>query len=187
MKRAVRIIAVAVGLACVLMTFGGVHAQDMGAQRLEKSGYSVNVAYGQANDDIDIYRLGIKKNWCRSLYDTGFGYLSGYFEASVNSWDHDDDSVTAIGLSPVFAFYFGSPDQAVLPYVEAGIGAALISQTMIGGRDMASKFQFEDRVGIGLKYERFDICFRYMHYSNAGISEPNDGIDILMFSAGFDF
>lgn len=174
MKRLMMVI-----LSLTLLSAGTVMAQD--------SGCWASSGYGQAGDDIDIFRLGVKKEFGSSFYETGFGFLSGYWEGSLNYWAHDEDRITAVGFSPVFAFYFGRPGVRMLPYIEAGIGVAVLSETVINGRDMSSKFQFEDRIGAGIRYDRFDLNVRYMHYSNAGISEPNDGIDILMFTLGMAF
>lgn len=64
------------------------------------------------------------------------------------------------------------------PYVEFGIGAALFSKTRVGDHKLGSSFNFENRIGVGLKLpgdQRLGI--RAMHYSNAGIKEPNVGIE----------
>lgn len=150
-------------------------------------GFGGSLGYGQAQDDIDIYRLGIKKDFSGRYFETDAGFLSGYYEVSLNYWDHPENNVTALAVSPVFAYYFGQPESILLPYLEAGIGGALLSDTRIGNRDMSTTFQFEDRIGMGIKYDRFDVNFRYMHYSNASIKKPNDGIDILIFTASFQF
>jgi len=67
---------------------------------------------------------------------------------------------------------------------------ALISDQEIARRDLSSTFQFEGRIGVGLRFgqqQQRDINFRFLHYSNAGISRPNDGIDIFMLSYGYAF
>ncbi len=158
-----------------------------GAAMAQDKRYSVTLGHGESKDGIDIWRVGLKRSFARPLYTWENGFLSGYVEGSLNRWIHDKNSVTAIGASPVVACYFGQPGSRILPYVELGIGAAFLSETRIGNRDMASAFQFEDRIGAGIRYDRFDINFRYMHYSNAGLKYPNDGIDIFLLTAGFGF
>jgi lipid A 3-O-deacylase len=133
---------------------------------------------------IGVYRLG-------AIKDTGFrwlpndtGWLSLYCEASFNYWEKDND-VYGAAFSPVFIYFFGSPESAVQPYIEAGIGVAGISDTRIGDRNMSTAFQFEDRVGLGVRAEPFDFNVRYMHYSNGSVKEPNDGVDLLLFTVSY--
>jgi lipid A 3-O-deacylase len=46
---------------------------------------------------------------------------------------------------------------------------------------------FEDRIGVGIRIKNMDLNFRYMHYSNAGFKEPNDGIDIFIGTLAWYF
>jgi lipid A 3-O-deacylase len=85
----------------------------------------------------------------------------------------------------VVAYYFGSESAAVRPYVGGSIGAAWLSDTMIDGRDLSTRFQFEDRVGIGVAWRRLDAYLSYVHYSNASVKAPNDGIDGVMLTVGW--
>ena len=153
----------------------------------ESSGYGISFGYGEADPDIDIYRLGIKKDFTSKWFESDFGYFSGYFELSYNRWEHDNGDINAVALSPVFAYYFGSESNTVRPYIEGGIGVAFLDEYNIADRHMSTNFQFEDRIGIGTKIGFFDLNFRYMHYSNASIKSPNNGIDIWIFTTSIDF
>ncbi|MNE17024.1 Lipid A deacylase PagL precursor [compost metagenome] len=43
---------------------------------------------------------------------------------------------------------------------------------------MSTSFQFEDRLGFGLRFAGGqEVGVRAIHYSNAGIKTPNDGIE----------
>jgi len=148
----------------------------------------VSFGYGEEkNDDIDIYRLSLKKNFGRTFLVNPSGWLSGYFEGSINYWHHTDDDIYALALSPVFVYYFGSDTDSAVPYIEGGIGVAIISDTEIGGVDMTTTFQFEDRIGAGIRTDKLDFNFRYMHYSNGSMSQPNDGIDIWIGTLSYRF
>ena len=139
------------------------------------------------HDDISIYRLGVRKDVDYKAFENPTGWLSGYFEASLGYWSKRDDQVYVGAISPVFVYYFGEPTWTVQPYIEAGIGVSCISETKIDSRDLASAFQFEDRVGFGVKIKYVDVSVRYMHYSNASISDPNDGMDIFIGTVGWCF
>jgi lipid A 3-O-deacylase len=141
----------------------------------------------EKNDDIDIYRLGLKKNFGRNFLVNKTGWLSGYFEGSLNYWHHSNNDIYGAALSPVFVYYFGTETNPIIPYIEAGIGVCVISDTEIGDVDMTTAFQFEDRIGGGIRTEKLDFNFRYMHYSNGSMSQPNDGIDILIGSLSYRF
>ena len=57
-----------------------------------------------------------------------------------------------------------------------------------GDRELGSAFNFEDRLGAGLKIgDTQRVGARVIHYSNAGIKEPNDGIESfsLFYSHAF--
>ena len=76
----------------------------------------------------------------------------------------------------MFVYEFGSGN--VKPFIEAGIGLAVFSGTSAGDQELGSAFNFEDRIGAGLKIGNSQrIGIRAMHYSNAGIKQPNDGIE----------
>jgi len=153
-------------------------------------GFIDEISFGvgeEKNDDIDIYRLGLKKDFGRQFLANPSGWLSGYFEGSINYWHHTADDIYAAALSPVFVYYFGTETSSVLPYIEAGIGVCVISDTEIGGVDMTTAFQFEDRIGAGIRTEKLDFNFRYMHYSNGSISQPNEGVDILIGTLSYRF
>ena len=74
----------------------------------------------------------------------------------------------------VYEFAGGS----VKPYLEAGIGVALFSHTEVEGNRLGTAFQFEDRVGFGLRFAGgHEVGIRATHYSNAGISSTNDVVE----------
>ncbi|MDD5405512.1 MAG: acyloxyacyl hydrolase [Sulfurovaceae bacterium] len=147
----------------------------------------VTLGAGNSKDDIGIYRLGLRKNFDRTFLDSDYGWLSGYYEASTNYWEKDGDRIYGIAFSPVFVYYIGDKSNSIHPYIEAGIGGACLSDTKIKNRDMSSNLNFEDRAGIGIRTGSFDLNARYLHYSNASIVQPNDGIDIFMFTISYIF
>ncbi len=151
------------------------------------SGYGVALGYGRSQDDIDVYRLGLQKEFGSQWLENSTGYLSGYFELSCNLWRHSGEKTHGGALSPVFVYYFDKGNRAWVPYAEAGIGVALIDDEQINGRNLATHFQFEDRIGVGIRSLPFDLNFRYMHYSNGSITKSNDGIDILLGTLSWYF
>jgi lipid A 3-O-deacylase len=165
---------------CVLLFCTGVGA--------EPGRFSVSGGYGKSADSIDIFRFGVQKPFFTRWFESSTGSLSGYFELSYNVWDKSGDTTNGVAFSPVFVYCFNLTDfQHIIPYVEAGIGAAYIDDYHIAGRNLSSHFQFEDRIGIGVQVYRMDFKFGYMHYSNAGLKSPNDGIDIFIGTVAWWF
>jgi lipid A 3-O-deacylase len=173
-------------LICLLVHYAIAAAQAAEPEKLNAISFDI----GEGNRGIDIYRLGWQRDFSHWV-ENWWAPLSGYFETSLNYWkgsksDRSGNDIFAIAFSPVFAVNF-CRDCKYTPYIEAGIGVALLSDTDIDNRDMSSTFQFEDRLGVGIKRGDFDIHLRYMHYSNAGLSRPNDGIDIFLGGLAYKF
>jgi lipid A 3-O-deacylase len=148
----------------------------------------VSLGIGRSRDDIDIYHLGFQKQFGGNLLEWKTGYLSGYHEGSMNHWRYKEESVQQVAYSPVFVCGFDDFGSGIFPYLEGGIGVSFISEKEIKDRDMSSYFQFEDRIGVGVKIgkeRRHNLNFKYLHYSNADIKQPNEGIDIFMLSYAF--
>jgi len=123
-------------------------------------------------------RVGMGFGWDKFWFETDTGRLTGYWDAGYTYWEAGDASGGAHSLSfaPVFVYEFGSGN--VKPFIEAGIGVAVFSGTSAGDQDFGSAFNFEDRIGAGLKIgETQRVGLRAIHYSNAGIKQPNDGIE----------
>ena len=74
-------------------------------------------------------------------------------------------------------------------YVEGGIGLYLLSHTINNDvTHMSTSFEFGSHIGAGLRIgERREtrIGIALQHLSNAGIKEPNSGVNFLLVSASF--
>jgi lipid A 3-O-deacylase len=149
-------------------------------------GFSLGL--GRARGAIDIYHVGFRKQFENHWLESRKGYLSGYHEISLNYWKHGSESVKQVAYSPVFTYVFAGPTGFMPFYIESGIGVSCISDKIISGRDLSTYFQFEDRIGVGLRIEGrhiYDLNVKYVHYSNVGIKQPNDGIDSFMVSYSY--
>ena len=143
------------------------------------AGDAIEFTLGQASDDIDVYRLAWRRPWSNRWFVSATGELTGFHTISLNRWQADGDSLDAIAYSPVFVYRF---NQTSLPYLKLGLGAAYLSDTTIKNRNLSSYFQFEDQLGVGWQWGIHDLSLVYRHYSNAGFSHPNQGIDMVMIA-----
>jgi lipid A 3-O-deacylase len=149
-------------------------------------GFSLGM--GRARGSIDIYHVGFRKQFESHWLESGVGYLSGYHEISLNYLKHGSESIKLAAYSPVFTYVFARLTNFIPLYIESGIGVSCISDKIISGRHLSTNFQFEDRIGVGLRIGRrhiYDLNIKYVHYSNIGIKQPNDGIDGLMVSYSY--
>lgn len=140
---------------------------------------AVTLELGQSSESEMTYRAGMQFDFGRPLWqsDGGAVLLDGFWDAGLTYWDGVD--AFSASLSPVLRLNFPRAMNQVTPFVEAGIGVALFSKTdLADGANIGSAFQFEDRIGLGLRLASgSEVGLRYYHYSNAGIKKPNNGID----------
>jgi opacity protein-like surface antigen len=90
-----------------------------------------------------------------------------------------------VGLTPLIRYNFATRSRW-MPFVDAGAG---VSATNIEGPDLTGTFQFNIQVGAGTHYFLSDrtaltVQYRWLHFSNAHIREPNHGTNTQMFHAG---
>ncbi|HSC84792.1 MAG TPA: acyloxyacyl hydrolase [Pseudomonas sp.] len=148
----------------------------LGLASLSAQAVDFSVAAGQSGESTTVLRLGAQWDWDKSWMQSDVGRLTGYWDAGYTYWVGDDTaSNNSISFSPVFVYEFAG--STVKPYIEGGIGVALFSSTELEGNDLGSSFQFEDRLGAGLRFSGQEVGIRAVHYSNAGIEQPNDGVE----------
>ncbi|MHA6494056.1 acyloxyacyl hydrolase [Pseudomonas borbori] len=153
--------------ACTAISMAGIGA----AQAAD-----VTFAIGQSSESTMVYRLGTQFDFNRSWWQSDVGRLTGYWDAGYTYWDGDETSSNhSVSIAPVFVYEFAG--QNVQPYIEAGIGIAAFANTELEDRDLGSSFQFEDRIGVGMRFAGQEVGLRAIHYSNAGLKQPNDGIE----------
>jgi len=138
---------------------------------------NVTAAVGQTGESTMTYRLGVQFDFGSSWFQSSVGRLTGYWDAGYTYWEGDETSANhSLSLTPVFVYEFAG--DSVKPYLEAGIGVAAFESTEIEGKKLGSSFQFEDRLGAGLRFAGgHEVGIRAIHYSNAGLKNPNDGIE----------
>lgn len=66
-------------------------------------------------------------------------------------------------------------------YFEAGFGGYLLSKTINNDENrLPSSWQFGSHVGIGMKFGPGTVGLGLQHLSNAGIKQPNGGMDLVL-------
>ena len=116
---------------------------------------------------------------------TGEAHLS-YWHTNEGAFHHD---IYALGLQPMVRFI---KDQgAIRPYIEAGVGLRLLSHATITDQySMGTAFQFTEVVGVGAQFgahQQYQAGCRFQHISNAGMKEPNPGINFTQLYLQYNF
>lgn len=137
----------------------------------------VEFAVGATSDSTMTYRLGMQFDWDKSWLQSDVGRLTGYWSGAYTYWEGDKTSSNhSLSFSPVFVYEFAG--QNVKPYIEAGVGVAFFSNNELENNVIGQSFQFEDRLGFGLRFAGgHEVGIRATHYSNAGMSNDNDGVE----------
>jgi len=156
---------------------------------------AVAVEGGIGDDDVGRFGLSAQFEWGAKWFAAGDWYLGGYWDLNGSYWDGDDgrsgeDSLFAIGLTPVFRVQPHSALGGWKPYVEFGVGPHLQSETGIGNKDFDINFAFGSHLGVGARFgarQQYELGFRYQHLSNASIGDSNPGINFSLFRLGYHF
>jgi lipid A 3-O-deacylase len=144
-----------------------------GAQAADLSG-----AVGATGQGGVTARAAVGFNWDKQWLKSSTGLLTGYWDLGYTYWEAGKEAGArhSFSFSPVFVYEFG--EGPIKPFVEAGIGVAMFTGASAGDQQFGSAFNFEDRLGAGVKFsDGQKVGVRAIHYSNASIKQPNDGIE----------
>jgi len=148
----------------------------------------VSIVYGHSdssNVNVNMGRVGVQWDWNKKLVELGNWNLGGYWESDAGYWSNSSvarthANIMDIGFTPVFRIQ-QTTRSFIAPYAEAAVGLHFLSATSLNAqRQFGSSFQFGDHLGAGIRFGdkgQYDVGYRYQHFSNAGIKEPNQGIN----------
>jgi hypothetical protein len=158
---------------------------------------TLTVAAGQtfksSTTEHNSYRVEVNFHWKPEFWSNDSLALSLNHAVSVMTF-RDKNTVNAISWAPNLIL---TPRRraGMYPYAQLGFGAAYLSHDVFksdtppryryngdiiyddGTSDMGSHWQFESSFALGLTKDRFSIRAKIYHYSNAGFSQENGGMD----------
>lgn len=120
--------------------------------------------------------------------------VRAYPEIQLTRFERHDEQLTQVGGFAIGRL--GPADGGLRPFMEVGLGGNLFSRDHIGSRSLSTRFQFGELLGLGVAWgghpngdDRGEswLGLRYVHFSNAGIRHPNDGLDNLELIIGHRF
>ena len=139
---------------------------------------SAEVGRGDHNTSM----LGVGLQWVPHPDWLAERHWDYYWDVSIANWHSDTGTVHDFGVTPVLR-YARNPRRW---YFEGGIGAHIFSDSHVSSDlGFSTRFQFGDQLGIGYRFERYDISLRLQHLSNGGIRNPNPGINLLELRAQY--
>ncbi|MDN7537978.1 acyloxyacyl hydrolase, partial [Burkholderia cenocepacia] len=108
---------------------------------------------------------------------------------SFNRPQHTKFLTRPFGVTPMFRFIKSSGQ--IRPFIEAGGGVRLLTHPTISDNfSLSTAFQFAPTGGVGVQFgqrQQYQVGYRFEHVSNAGIKEPNPGINFHQFYLQYNF
>lgn len=150
---------------------------------------------GGHGPDANMAAVSLTWDWEKRWFTEGDWHLGGYWELTGTAWKGDGPSpekeLYAIGIAPVFRLQRSAPSGWLNPYAEAGIGAYQFSGRRVhGSLSMGTRFEFGSHVGLGVTFgdqQQYDLSYRFQHFSNAGITSENPGVNFNEIRFGYHF
>lgn len=135
-------------------------------------------------------QIAARQNWRNHWSPADESWkVVGFWEADVSLFDNGSQQLQAAGISAMGRIHKASNGWQRL-YIEAGLGLHLLSAKHFGETELSTPFQFSSRVGVGLTFgpdSRHEIGYRLWHLSNAGIKNPNPGLNFHVLYYGVRF
>ncbi len=159
---------------------------------LAVNGVTVDSGYGL--DDTRLLRLNFTVGNNQLNPVNGGWSWTYYWEANLSYWylksnKEGVDDLYEMGITPNIRL---QRDQrwgwGGRPFMEAGLGAHLLSKIHIRSRNLGSAFQFGTHVGLGIRFgsnEQWELAWRVEHLSNGDLAQPNPGINFSMVRFGY--
>jgi hypothetical protein len=182
----------AVALGClVLASAPGAWAQ----QGPEKGGNEIQLWTGGGPSrpggvrDIGVWNVGFRYGWILTE-GRGPSFLRGRLEYALDTvpifWFFQPGGVAlGAGVTPLALKWNFDTSRNIVPYVEGSAGAVFTSRDVPPG---AYRVNFTTGGALGAHFLRprgnFSVEIRYMHISNAGLTNYNPGINTLQVRIG---
>lgn len=153
--------------------------------------FSTELATGNKSQFV---RVGAQWNMNQSWMKTNKSELWAYWDLTLAAWRENkyqnvpgaSRNFIDIGLTPTLRWQ-ALNHQGV--YVEAGLGPHINSAVYNNnGRRLSTNLQFGTVLGLGYVMSNgLDLALRVEHFSNGGIKQPNNGVNVAIVKVGYKF
>lgn len=158
--------SVETGVTAGMASFGSLQAHDLAL---------ISLTYGHMLGHV----LG-EGHWYRGNPELRLELFSGAQFSPSSEW--------LVGLTPHLRYNFATGTRWI-PFIDGGAG---VTATGIGPPDLSGTFEFNLQAGVGVQWFLKDnvalsLEARYVHWSCAGISNPNLGLNGVTGMLGISF
>ncbi|MGN6319796.1 acyloxyacyl hydrolase [Trinickia sp.] len=180
-------------VASVLLVCAAATASAQEAPASSSNRFGAQVALGVAQHKVKKVDLGFVWDPGLNWWEIGGWHFSLIGEAHLAYWHANEgafhNDVYELGVTPMVRFI--KDTGAIRPYIEAGAGVRVLSHpTITDTYTLSTAFQFSETVGIGAQFgahQQYQAGARFQHVSNAGIKEPNPGINFTQLYLQYNF
>lgn len=148
---------------------------------------------GWARQGTDAFTVGATLPWGSWSKPLWGGELCGHWDLYLSRWSFDGvagyNSSLVLGVTPTLRL---RPDQGRSAwFFEAGIGATLANHRYrVVQRSFSTQFNFAPHLGLGINLgarRQHELLLGVQHVSNAGIKEPNPGLNFVFLRYALHF
>jgi lipid A 3-O-deacylase len=156
--------------------------------------FGVFAAAGRSSRTVDVVQFGLRYEWAPISIGQKHRTLQPAVEVLFANWDSDPGhtgvtSLKELGVAGTLRYSPARHSNRLLaPFVELGFGVHYLTETEIEREELGQHMQFGSKIGLGVTLgANMDIGARIRHLSNAGLSDPNWGINhvLLVVSTRF--
>lgn len=185
-RRAVFALVLSLGLSLFAAAQQGPEAGGHEIQLWSGGGHSVSGGRGETG----VWNAGLRYGWVLTA-PHGPGFLKGSFEYAVDGVPlfivlQPGHTAYGVGLNPLGLKWNFIPRGRVVPYLELGGGTLFTTHDVPPG---TSAVNFTSGAALGMHFLRgehnISMEVRYMHISNAGLANPNPGVNTVQVRLGF--
>jgi lipid A 3-O-deacylase len=143
---------------------------------------------------VNTGRLAFQIDSGRTWLSDDQWHVRGYWEPAIGFWQgksrFGDKQIYELALTPNFRLEKKS-NSSWSAYAEYGLGIHLITGHHVSDRrDLGSNYHFGNHIGVGLRFgahNEFDVGYRLQHLSNAGLRQPNLGINFNILHLRYSY
>ena len=181
-----RVLAAAVLLAAPVV-LAQTRPEDGGRELQVWTGGGYSVPGGTSHTGV--WNLGLRYGWILTA-PHGPGFLKGRFEYAVDAVPafvvfQSANTAFGGGINPLNLKWEFATRGHVVPYLELSGGTLFTNRDVPTGTD---NINFTSCAALGAHFLRqtsnWSVEVRYMHISNAGLSDPNPGINTVQVRLG---
>lgn len=155
---------------------------------------SVYLQASRAEHNTDALTVGLTLPWRGWSMPLWGGQLRGHWDIYLSRWSFNGegqhDTSLVLGLTPTLRL---RPQAGQSPWFwEAGIGATVADRRYqpAGHLEFSTRFNFASHLGLGINLgaqRQHELLLRLQHVSNAGIKEPNPGLNFVQLRYALHF